>query len=61
MGERLHEALMSLSLQEEVAHRAEREKRSLEEEIAQLRTCLQTAEAECRALQVCNGQRDKYN
>lgn len=57
----MHEALMSLSLQEEVAHRAEREKRSLEEEIAQLRTCLQTAEAECRALQVCNGQRDKYN
>lgn len=57
----MHEAHTSLSLQEEVAHRAEREKRSLEEEIAQLRTCLQTAEAECRALQVCKRQRDKYN
>lgn len=56
----MHEAHTSLSLQEEEAHRAEREKRSLEEEIAQLRTCLQTAEAECRAMQVCKRQRDKY-
>lgn len=57
----MHEAHTSLSLQEEVAHRAEREKRSLEEEIAQLRTCLQTAEAECRALLVCIRQKDQYN
>lgn len=52
MAARLQEAHTSLSLQEEAAQRAEREKRSSEEEAAQLRTSLQAAEAECRALQV---------
>lgn len=60
MAERLHEAHRSLSLQEEVSHCAEREKRSLEEEVGQLRTSLQAAQAESKALQVCNSQRDKY-
>lgn len=57
MAEQLHEARTSLSLQEEVARRTEREKRSLEEEVAQLRITLQAAEAESRALQVCKRQR----
>lgn len=52
MEERLNQAHASLSLQEEAAHRAEREKRSLEEELAQLRASLQAAQAESRALQV---------
>lgn len=56
MADRLHEARTSLSLQEEVVRRAEREKRNLEEEVAQCRTSLQAAEAESRALQVCESQ-----
>ena len=59
MGERLHEAHISLSLQEEAACRSEREKRSFEEEVAQLRASVQAAVAESRALQVCKSQRDK--
>ncbi|AWP11438.1 putative rootletin-like [Scophthalmus maximus] len=51
MAERLHEAHVSLSFQEEAACRTEREKRSLEEEVAQLRTSLQAVEAESRAVQ----------
>ncbi|XP_034438966.1 rootletin isoform X1 [Hippoglossus hippoglossus] len=51
MGERLHEAHISLSLQEEAACRSEREKRSFEEEVAQLRASVQAAVAESRALQ----------
>lgn len=60
MAERLHEVHTSLSLQEEVACRREREKKSVEEEVAQLRTSLQAAEAESRALQVSKRQKYKY-
>ncbi len=60
MAERLHEAHTSLSLQEEVVRRTEREKRILEEEVAQFRTNLQAAEAESRTLQVCKRQRDRH-
>lgn len=60
MTERLHEALKSLSLQEEVVRRTEREKRNLEEEASQFRTSLQAAEAESRTLQACNRKRDRY-
>lgn len=49
MEERLNQAHTSLSLQEEAAHRTERETRSLEEE---LRASLQAAQAESRAFQV---------
>lgn len=59
MAEQLHKAQMSLSLQEEASRRTEREKRSLEEEICQLRSTLQAAEAESRALTVCKRQRQK--
>lgn len=57
MAERLHKAHTSLSLQEEAANRTEREKRGLEEEIAQLRSSLQAAQIESRDLQVCKRQR----
>lgn len=60
MAERLHEAHKSLSVQEEVARRTEREKRNLEEEVAQFRTSLQAAEAESRTLQVCNRRKEIY-
>lgn len=53
MAERLHKAHTSFSLQEEVTRHMEREKRSLEEEVAQFRSNLQAAEAESRELQVC--------
>ena len=53
MAEQLLEVQTSLSQQEEVACHTEREKRILKEEVVQLRTNLQVAEAECRALQVC--------
>lgn len=56
----MHEAHTSLSLQAEVVRRTEREKRNLEEEVAQFRTSLQAAEAESRALQVCKRKRDRY-
>lgn len=59
MAERLHEAHTSLSLQEEAARHTEREKRSFEEEVAQLRITLQAAEAESRALQVCKRPKKK--
>lgn len=52
MAEHFHKAQRSLSLQEEVACRTEREKRSFEEEVAQLRASLQAAKVESRALQV---------
>lgn len=53
MAEEVREAHRSLSLQEEAARRAEREKRSLEEDVAQLKTSLQAAQAENKTLQVC--------
>lgn len=53
MAEDFHKAQRSLSLQEEVACRTEREKRSFEEEVAQLRASLQAAKVESRAQQVC--------
>lgn len=56
MAERLREAQRSLSLQEEVSRHAETEKRSLEKDVVQLRTSLQAAQAESKALQV---KRDK--
>lgn len=48
----MHQVHTSLSLQEEAAHRTEREKRGLEEAMARLRTSLHAAQAESRALQV---------
>lgn len=51
-SEGLREAQRSLSLQEEVSHRTEMEKRSLERDVGQLRTNLQAAQAESKALQV---------
>lgn len=53
MAERLHKAHTSLSFQEEVAHRTEREKKVLEGEVAQIKIALQATEAESRSLQVC--------
>lgn len=53
--QQLHKAQTSLSLQQDVSHRTEREKRGLEAELAQLRTSFQAAQAESRALQVCKG------
>lgn len=50
--QRLHEAHRSLATQEEESHRAERDKRSLEEEVGHLKTSLQAAQAESKALQV---------
>lgn len=52
MSEKLCEAQRSLSLQEEVFHHAETEKRSLGKDVGRLRTSLQTAQAESKALQV---------
>lgn len=59
MAEGLHEAHRSLSLQEEVIRCRERDKRKLEEEVAQFRTALQASDAESRALQVCKRQRHR--
>lgn len=53
MAELLQGAQTSLALQEDAARHAGRERRSLEEEVKQLRSSLQVAEAESRALQVC--------
>lgn len=53
MEERLHKAQTSLTLQEEVVHRTEREKKGLEDELAHLKSTLLSAEAESRALRVC--------
>uniref|UniRef100_A0A8C6TTP2 Ciliary rootlet coiled-coil, rootletin family member 2 n=1 Tax=Neogobius melanostomus TaxID=47308 RepID=A0A8C6TTP2_9GOBI len=46
MGERLHKALTSLTLQEEASHRAEREKRGLQDELAHLKNTLRSADLE---------------
>lgn len=51
--ERLQRMHTSLTQQEDLTLRTEKEKRSLEEQVAQLRTGLQVAEGESRALQVC--------
>ncbi|KAM8874513.1 uncharacterized protein crocc2 isoform 2-T2 [Spinachia spinachia] len=51
MAERLQKAYASLSLQEEVEDHNDREKRSLKEEVVQIRTSLQAAKAETKALQ----------
>lgn len=48
----MHKAKISFSLQEEAAYHTEREKRGLKDEVAQLRTSLQAAQTESRALQV---------
>ena len=58
MVEQLQEVRASLTLQEEAARRTEREKRNIQEEAAQLRTSLQAAEGQNRALQVCTRHRD---
>lgn len=60
MAEGLLEAQRSLSFQEEASHRAETEKRSLEEDVGKLRTSLQAAQTESKALQVCKRPGDKY-
>ena len=55
--EKLEGVQTSLALQEEVTRRGERERRSLGEEVAMLRSSLQTAEVETRRLQVREGRR----
>lgn len=59
MAERLHRAHTSFTLQEEVASRTEKEKRSLEEQVAQFKTSLLAAESKSRAWQVCGRLRVK--
>ncbi|KAL1023371.1 hypothetical protein UPYG_G00039950 [Umbra pygmaea] len=51
MSEQLHQAQTSLSLQEEVTSRGDRDRKSLVEEVSRLKSSLQTAEADCRVLQ----------
>lgn len=53
MAEQLHKAQTSLSLQNETARHAGRERKSLEEKVKNLKNNLQAAETESRALQVC--------
>lgn len=55
--ERLQRMHTSLTQQEDLTLWTEKEKRILEEQVAQLRTTLQVAEGESRALQVCKRKR----
>lgn len=54
MGEELQKVHTSLSSQQDVVHRLEQDKRSLEAELSQLKASLQTAQIESRTLQVCS-------